>query len=183
VSDSIDYPRLVQGALLGLVRDLLRRVADEGLPGQHHFYLTFRTADPGVALSPRLLVQYPQEMTVALQHQYWGLRVGDESFTVTLKFGGVPETISVPFEALTAFVDPSAQFGLRFGAESGDATPDESLPVEQPAPEEKPERKPRRKKLDADSPFARGQQADEEASRKPTTVVAFRRPGPADGDE
>ncbi len=180
--DSIDYPRLVQGALLGLVRDLLRRTADEGLPGQHHFFLTFRTADPGVALSPRLLAQYPQEMTIVIQNQFWGLRVGDDSFTVTLRFSGVPETISVPFEALTSFVDPSAQFGLRFGTEQGDAGPDEGLPPE-PAEEPKTEPRPRPlERLDADSPFARPREEEADEAKKPT-VVAFRRPAPADDGE
>ncbi len=112
--DTIDYARLVKEALRGVPRQALRLAAAEGIPGGHAFYLTFRTAHPGVALSPGLHARYPEEMTIVLEHQYWDLAVGEEAFSVTLRFGGAPERLHVPFEALVAFGDPGAEFGLRF---------------------------------------------------------------------
>lgn len=110
---SIDYPGRLRAAMLGVIRDLLSRTADEGLPGEHHFYLSFRTDAPGVQLSAGLRLRYPQEMTIVLQEQFWDLDVTAVAFGVTLRFGGTPQRLTVPFEALTAFVDPSVQFGLR----------------------------------------------------------------------
>ncbi len=112
----IDYRTLLQEALVGVVRSVLRRTAAEGLPGEHHFYLSFRTDAPGVELAPRLAKQHPQEMTIILQHQYWNLQVDDNGLSVTLKFGGAPERLVIPFAALTSFVDPSVPFGLRLQA-------------------------------------------------------------------
>src|SRR5262245_40016089 len=99
-----------------MVKDLLARVAREGLPGDHHFYLTFRTGAPGVVLPDLLRRQHPEEMTIVLQHQFSELQIAAESFSVTLRFGGVPARLTVPFEALTAFVDPSVNFGVRLAA-------------------------------------------------------------------
>jgi len=110
----LDYPLLVREALLEVPRRALLRVAREGLPGEHHFYVSFRTDHPGVSVSPGLKARHPQEMTIVLQHQYWDLAVGDEAFSVTLRFAGAPERVHVPFAALTAFADPAAEFGLRF---------------------------------------------------------------------
>jgi hypothetical protein len=110
----LDYAQLVREALLEVPRRALRLAARAGLPGEHHFYLSFRTDHPGVAVSPAVKARHPGEMTVVLQHQYWDLAVGDDAFSVTLRFGGVAERVHVPFTALTAFVDPAAQFGLRF---------------------------------------------------------------------
>jgi hypothetical protein len=109
--DPLDYPRLVQEALLGVVREALRAAAEQGLQGDHHFYLTFRTDADGVVVPRRLRKRYPGEMTVILQHQFFELDVDDESFAVSLKFGGSLERIEVPFAALTAFTDPSVPFG------------------------------------------------------------------------
>ena len=117
----VDYARLVREALLEVPRRALRLAAREGLPGEHHFYLSFRTGHPGVSVSPSLRARHPEEMTVVLQHQYWDLAVGDDAFSVTLRFGGVPERLHVPFAALTAFADPAAEFGLRFDR-PGEAT-------------------------------------------------------------
>ena len=119
--DPFDYPRLVREALLEVPRRALRLVAREGLPGEHHFYLSFRTGHPGVSVSPLVRARHPEEMTVVLQHQYWDLAVGDDAFSVTLRFGGAPERLHVPFAALTAFADPAAEFGLRFDR-PGEAT-------------------------------------------------------------
>ena len=118
--DPLDYARLVREALLEVPRRALLLAAREGLPEEHHFYVSFRTTDPGVSVSPSLKARHPEEMTVVLQHQYWDLAVGDDAFSVTLRFGGAPERLHVPFTALTAFADPEAEFGLRFD-QPGDA--------------------------------------------------------------
>jgi len=112
--DPLDYARLAREALRDVPRQALRLAASEGLPGDHHFYLTFRTSHPGVALSPALHARYPDQMTIVLQHQYRDLAVGEEAFSVTLRFGGAPERVHVPFAALVAFADPAARFGLQF---------------------------------------------------------------------
>ena len=112
--DHIRYDLLAQDALRGLVRRVLTDAAKSGLPGEHHFSITFRTGDEGVRMSPRLREQFPQEMTVILQYQFWDLKVTDTGFEVGLSFGGVPEKLAVPFTAIKSFFDPSVQFGLQF---------------------------------------------------------------------
>jgi hypothetical protein len=113
-TDHIRYDLLAQDALRGVVRSVLADTAKNGLPGEHHFYISFDTTADGVRLSARLREQYPQEMTIILQHQFWDLRVSDEAFEVGLSFNGVPERLAVPFEAVKSFVDPSVEFGLQF---------------------------------------------------------------------
>jgi hypothetical protein len=113
-TDHIRYDILAQAALRGVVRTVLADAAKKGLPGDHHFKISFTTTAPGVRLSDRMRAQYPQEMTIVLQHQFWDLLVGEEGFEVGLSFGGVPERVAVPFEAVTAFFDPSVQFGFQF---------------------------------------------------------------------
>lgn len=113
-TDHIRYDVLAREALRGVLRQVLKDAADNGLPGDHHFYITFLSKAPGVKLSPRLLAQYPEEMTVILQHQFWDLDVNDERFEVGLSFGGVSERLVVPFGAIKSFFDPSVQFGLQF---------------------------------------------------------------------
>jgi hypothetical protein len=112
--DHIRYDLLAQEALRGLVRTVVGDAAKHGLPGEHHFYISFDTRAEGVRLSPRMLAQYPEEMTVVLQHQFWDLTVTDDGFEVGLSFGGVPERVAVPFSAIRGFFDPSVQFGLQF---------------------------------------------------------------------
>jgi len=112
--DHIRYDILAQAALRGVVRTVLTDVARKGLPGEHHFKITFSTIVPGVRLSERMRERYPQEMTIVLQYQFWDLMVTEQSFEVGLSFGGVPERIGVPFDAVTAFYDPSVQFGFQF---------------------------------------------------------------------
>jgi hypothetical protein len=112
--DLIRYDLLVQDALKGVVRKVLADAAKEGLGGDHHFYISFRTDFPGVRLSNRLREKYPQDMTIVLQHQFWDLILTEHSFEVGLSFSGVPERLLVPFDALTGFFDPSVQFGLKF---------------------------------------------------------------------
>lgn len=114
MADQIRYDLLTQQALRGVVRSVLADAAKKGLPGDHHFYITFDTKADGVRISERLLGQYPEEMTIILQHQFWDLAVNDDGFEVGLSFGGIPEKLTVPFEAITGFFDPSVQFGLQF---------------------------------------------------------------------
>ena len=115
--DVLRYDLMVQDALKGVVRKILTEAARDGLPGEHHFYVTFRTEAPGVRLSQRLREKHPDEMTIVLQHQFWDLSVGDHSFEVGLSFSGVPERLLVPFDAISTFFDPSVQFGLKFEAQ------------------------------------------------------------------
>jgi hypothetical protein len=126
--DHIRYDLLAQQALRGVVRTVLADVAKKGLPGEHHFKITFNTTAPGVRLSDRLRAQYPETMTIILQHQFWDLAVGERAFEVGLSFGGITERLLVPFDAVIAFYDPAVQFGFQFEAidaaaagEGGDA--------------------------------------------------------------
>jgi hypothetical protein len=113
--DLMRYEAMAQDALRGVVKTALKRAAaPEGLPGAHHFYITFKTDAPGVSGPPDLLGKYPDEMTIVLQHQYWDLAPGETFFSVTLQFGGQPKRLSVPYAAVTRFYDPSVQFLLQF---------------------------------------------------------------------
>ncbi len=121
-TDHIRYDVLARDALRGVLRRVLADAAEHGLPGEHHFFITFLSTAEGVKLSPRLLAQYPEEMTVILQHQFWDLTVSEDRFEVGLSFGGIPERLVVPFSSIKSFFDPSAQFGLQF--EPSDAAPE-----------------------------------------------------------
>jgi hypothetical protein len=112
--DHIRYDLLTQEALRGVLRTVLSDAAKNGLPGDHHFFVTFDTCAEGVRLSQRMRAQYPKEMTIVLQHQFWDLGISDDSFEVGLSFGGVPERLSIPFAAVKGFFDPSVEFGLQF---------------------------------------------------------------------
>jgi len=129
-TDHIRYDVLARDALRGVLRRVLTDAAENGLPGDHHFFITFLSTAEGVKLSPRLLAQYPEEMTVILQHQFWDLTVTEDRFEVGLSFGGIAERLVVPFNSIKSFFDPSVQFGLQF--EPADA-PAASLPAV-PAP-------------------------------------------------
>jgi uncharacterized protein len=122
--DHLRYDLLTQDALRGVIRSVLTDAATKGLPGEHHFFITFDTRAEGVQISPRLKATYPQEMTIVLQHQFWDLKVTDVDFEVGLAFNGIPERLHVPLKAVKAFHDPSVQFGLQFTveAEAGAAT-------------------------------------------------------------
>jgi hypothetical protein len=113
---SIDYGRLVERALRQVVRAALDVVARQGLPGRHHLYITFRTDHPGVAIADDLRARYPSEMTIVLQHEFWGLEVEEDRFAVGLSFGGAPHRLEIPLDAVTVFADPSVEFGLQFTA-------------------------------------------------------------------
>jgi len=112
--DLIRYDILAQDALRGVIRKVLAEIARTGLPGDHHFYITFDTRAPGVRLSTRLATQHPEDMTIVLQHQFWDLSVTEHAFEVGLSFQGVPERLLIPFTAIKAFLDPSVEFGLQF---------------------------------------------------------------------
>jgi uncharacterized protein len=120
-TDHIRYDVLARDALRGVLRRVLADAAEHGLPGDHHFFITFVSTAEGVKLSPRLLAQYPEEMTVILQHQFWDLVVTEDRFEVGLSFGGIPERLVIPFSAIKSFFDPSVQFGLQF--ETSDTVP------------------------------------------------------------
>ena len=119
---TIDYEALAQDAMRGVVRGVLGRVAKTGLPGDHHFYISFDTLAPGASLSKRLKEKYPEEMTIVLQHRFWDLIVTEDRFEVKLTFDGIPERLVVPFAAIKVFFDPSVRYGLQF--ESPDFGPD-----------------------------------------------------------
>jgi uncharacterized protein len=120
VKRQIEYGRLVEQALRTVVRDVLDRVAKEGLAGSHHFYITFRTEDPGVEIADHLKERFPGEMTIVIQYQFWDLEVDDTGFAVTLSFNNLPERLRIPFTALKVFADPGAEFGLQFTIEPTD---------------------------------------------------------------
>jgi hypothetical protein len=139
--DHIRYDLLTQQALRSVVRNVLGEAAKKGLPGEHHFYISFDTRSEGVRLSDRLRAQYPEQMTIILQHQFWDLEVEETGFSVGLSFGGVPEKLYVPFEAIKGFFDPSVQFGLQFedateaeGEPAGEASKPASKKKLPPAP-------------------------------------------------
>jgi uncharacterized protein len=144
-TDHIRYDILAQTALRGVVRTVLADAAKKGLPGEHHFKITFNTTAPGVRLSDRMRARYPAEMTIVLQHQFWDLAVGEQGFEVGLSFGGVAERVVVPFDAVTAFFDPAVQFGFQFetiedsadvaaGPQATEKTPAAGKPDALPAP-------------------------------------------------
>lgn len=130
MSSEIDYGGLMHRALRGLIRSVLEDVARHGLPGQHHFFITFDTNAPGVVMADWLRERYPHEMTVVLQHWFSGLEVDEDGFRVTLNFGNQPESLEIPFDSLRTFVDPSVEFGLRF--ESHDAADEDGAEAEPP---------------------------------------------------
>ena len=117
---TIDYGNLMHRAMRGLIQDVLAQVAETGLPGAHHFFITFDTRHPGAELADWLRDRYPDEMTVVMQHWFDGLSVDDEGFAVTLNFGDSPEPLYIPFDAIRTFVDPSVEFGLRFETHGDD---------------------------------------------------------------
>lgn len=127
--NDISYEHLVEKALLHVVHDALEITAKEGLAGENHFYITFQTQHPDVALSPRLKASYPDEMTIVIQHEFSALEVTDTGFAVTLSFGNIPERIAVPFSAIMRFADPHAQFALSFNPPEPKARKHEKAPL------------------------------------------------------
>ncbi len=139
--DLIGYDQLMQDAMRHVVRAALQRaIGPRGLPGRHHFYITFRTRAPGVILPEHLTTRYPEEMTIVLEHQFWDLDVQNDRFRVILKFAGQPHPIVVPYAALTRFYDPSVRFGLQFDQSEAkvDGANTETLPEEAAEPPQEP---------------------------------------------
>lgn len=143
MTDGIEYGSLMHEAMRGLIRNVLDQVAKDGLPGAHHFFITFDTSHPDAELADWLSDRYPTEMTVVMQHWYDGLTVTNDGFSVTLNFGDQPEPLYIPYEAIKTFVDPSVEFGLRFEAQEDDehdeaGEDDETAPISKldPAPEQ-----------------------------------------------
>jgi uncharacterized protein len=167
MKDIFRYDKMVEQALRGVVREALQRAAKSGLPGAHHFYVTFRTDSPGVEIPDYLHSKYPSEMTVVLEHQFWDLEVSETHFGVTLSFANRPERVRVPLAAITAFADPSVKFGLQFQDSSADAG------AEKPAEKKKPDGESAKLKL-AEPP-----KPEEAKSAKPAGEVvaldAFRK--------
>ena len=139
MKDLFRYDKMVERALRGVVREALARTAASGLPGTHHFYITFQTKHPGTKIPDTLASQYPEDMTIVLEHQFWDLEVEESHFAVTLSFQSRPERLVVPFEAITAFTDPSCKFGLQFQANDGTAAAQGETPDKPAKPEAKKE--------------------------------------------
>ncbi|WP_343560159.1 SspB family protein [Kiloniella sp. b19] len=121
------YDHMVERALLGVVREALEYVNENGLPGEHHFYITFQTSHPGVEIPDHLRARYPGEMTIILQYQFWDLEIGDKEFSITLSFSDVAERLTVPYESIVAFADPSVRFGLQFDVSRMNEEEEEAL--------------------------------------------------------
>jgi uncharacterized protein len=130
----LDYGQLVERALRRVVRDALEVVAEQGLPGRHHFYITFRTDHPDVVIDDGLHARYPTEMTIVLQHEFWGLEVLPERFGVTLSFGGAPQRLEIPYDAVRVFADPSVEFGLQFTVAPGEGEAGAMAPAQESGP-------------------------------------------------
>ena len=129
MADEIDYGNLMHNAMRSLIQDVLTEVKDNGLPGEHHFFITFDTNHAGVEMASWLKDRYPTEITVVMQHWYDDLEVKDDGFSVTLNFGDTPEHLVIPYEAILTFVDPSVEFGLRFETNEEDEDTDEQKPT------------------------------------------------------
>jgi hypothetical protein len=149
MAKGINYRHYMKKALHGFVADVLAQVARSGLPGKHYFFITFDTTHPGVDMHPALKARYPEEMTIVLQEWFADLAVMKDRFTVTLNFGGTPEPIVVPFEALKTFVDPSVEFGVKFDAYETEVPP--AADEEEPAPAASSAASPEPAAKDADS--------------------------------
>ncbi|MFQ6018441.1 MAG: SspB family protein [Kiloniellaceae bacterium] len=177
--DRLRYDRMVEDALRSVVSRALAYVAEQGLPGDHHFYITFRTDHPDVAIPERLRARYPGEMTIILQYQFWGLEVRPDAFSVTLSFSDVPERLTIPYEAVVGFADPSVRFGLQFDAgrgEEGETGAEGRVPGgagqrEADAANTQPEAAPEQPDPGAEVPAA----VPDEASGKVITLDRFRK--------
>jgi len=188
VQDLIRYDILAQEALRGVIRKVLAEVAKAGLPGNHHFFITFLTGAPGVRISSRLKEKYPEQMTIVLQHQFWDMHVTDQLFEVGLSFGDIPEKLTVPFSAVRGFYDPSVNFELEFDVavsqpesdndEVGNVAPIEIASTEAPIEKtEKPKSKSRKSAAEKEDAASKDDDADKET--KPSADVvsldAFRK--------
>ena len=167
MKDLLRYDKMVEAALRGVVREALARTAANGLPGAHHFYITFKTDFPGVEMPASLRARHPEDMTVVLEHQFWDLDVEEERFSVTLSFSGRPERLVVPFEAILSSADPAVKFGLQFQQVAAANEPG--------ADEEPPSRadKPRAGKAEKVEKAAKSEKAGDKAADKGAEVVTL----------
>lgn len=191
VQDLIRYDILAQEALRGVIRKVLAEVAKAGLPGNHHFFITFLTGAPGVRISSRLKEKYPEQMTIVLQHQFWDMNVTDQFFEIGLSFGDVPEKLVVPFAAVRGFYDPSVNFELEFDVavaqptsdndENGNITPVEIVSVDESTTKKssEPKKSTRKSAAKKETPSDKEEAGDDPASEKPSADVvsldAFRK--------
>lgn len=180
---TIDYDALAQDALRGVVRTVLTAVAKTGLPGDHHFYISFDTQAPGVVLSKRLREKYPEEMTIVLQHRFWDLMVTEDRFEVKLTFDGIPERLVVPFSSLQVFFDPSVRYGLQFEEPAADGDGERTGTPDAPRTRTGPRKPKAARKPRADKAVGEGA-ADNAPRAKPVVApidaatLAPQRPGP-----
>jgi hypothetical protein len=174
--DQIRYDILAQEALRGVMRKVLAEVARTGLPGNHHFFITFLTGAPGVRISGRLRERYPEQMTIVIQFQYWDLKVTDTGFEVGLSFSDVPEKLEIPFSAVRGFYDPSVNFELEFDVKAEEADgEDEEEPAAQGPVAIAPEKKApaRKKQAEADKPDQGKAEDGDAAPNKGADVVSL----------
>jgi uncharacterized protein len=190
-TDLIRYDLRVQEALRGVVRRVLTDAAKDGISGDHHFYISFATQAQGVRLSSRLRQQYPERMTIVLQHQFWDLNVTEQGFEVGLSFKNVPERLYVPFDALMEFYDPSVQFGLKFdnvseAPEASETQPEKPEPKRAPASVPalpKPRVADKRNDPDKTKPRGSGSEPAEIRPRPRAVKTEAKEPAPAGGGE
>lgn len=164
--DLIRYDILAQDALRGVIRKVLSEVSKAGLPGNHHFFITFLTGAPGVRISTRLKEKYPEQMTIVLQHQFWDLQVNDSGFEVGLSFGDVPERLSVPFSAIRGFYDPSVNFELEFEVRMNEVAANEDPVVTETFTEKKAKTPAKEKRKSASPKAAKGESSRKSAGTK-----------------
>ncbi|MFC3208463.1 SspB family protein [Aquamicrobium soli] len=176
--DHIRYDILAQEALRGVMRKVLAEVARTGLPGNHHFFITFLTGAPGVRISSRLRERYPEQMTIVIQFQYWDLKVSDTGFEIGLSFSDVPEKLEIPFSAVRGFYDPSVNFELEFDVKTEEAAAPEESADETASiamvPERKPEAKDAGKKSKAE-PAEKAAEAEPAKGAEVVSLDAFRK--------
>lgn len=171
--DWLRYDQMVEDALRSVVRRALTEAAVSGLPGDHHFYITFRTDIPQVRIPQHLKAQYPREMTIVLQHQFWALEVTDDSFTVTLSFGGKHEALFIPFETIVSFADPSVKFALQFDSADAEGEDSEDEGVSESIQPQLALDKPKEELADADRQSAKSEGDGLPAESNSGTVVAL----------
>ncbi len=175
MTDTIDYPGLIDSAMRNVVKEALIHVDKFGLPGEHHFFISFQTNFPGVSISPQLKARYPEEITIVVQHQFWDLKITDKQFSLMLSFNNIPEKLVVPFDALTAFADPSIKFGLQFHGKmpaNSTSSPAKEEPVSCPATGKNGNEKPPMAAFEEDAPSDTNDAANDE---KVISLEAFRK--------
>ena len=174
-NELLNYEDMVEDAMRGVVHDALRKAAEQGLPGDHHFFITFETNAPGTEISNRLLALHPEEMTIVVQHQFWNLAVDNTGFSIELSFSGRREYLYIPFPALTSFVDPSVNFGLQFSnaPTSGD---DVSEGIDETPPADPDQETGRDQEADVgEEKGAKKEQNEEPVGEKIVSLDSFRK--------